>query len=111
MRGASSVHALKADFLSQASVEQALGMAVEFLGKLDVVLIAHGMLPDQAACENRPDLVQECLRINFLSPVMIADAAAKVLSEQGQGALVVIGSVAGDRGRKSLYYYLSLIHI
>jgi decaprenylphospho-beta-D-erythro-pentofuranosid-2-ulose 2-reductase len=104
-RGAQAVRSVKADLLSQESVEKALGMGVEFLERLDVVLIAHGLLPDQVACENRPELVEECLRINFLSPVMIADAAIKVLSKLGQGALVVIGSVAGDRGRKSLYYY------
>jgi short-subunit dehydrogenase len=94
-----------ADFLQAASIERLLAEAAQFLGKLDAVLIAHGVLPDQAECELSWDAGAQALEVNFISPALIAAAAARVLSLQKHGALVVIGSVAGDRGRKSNFYY------
>ncbi|MEN6584585.1 MAG: SDR family NAD(P)-dependent oxidoreductase, partial [Sulfuricella sp.] len=40
-----------------------------------------------------------------ISPVLYAEAFAKHMAKAGHGALALIGSVAGDRGRKSNYVY------
>jgi len=104
-RSGQSVGYARADFLSAESVEAVLERAERFLSRIDVVLIAHGMLPD-AAVEAPPwAQIEECLRVNFLSPVLIAEAAVRVLSRQRSGALVIIGSVAGDRGRRRNLHY------
>jgi short-subunit dehydrogenase len=94
-----------ADFLAEQSVQAALQAAAKFMGRLDVVLIAHGMLPDQKMCEENWPLGEENFKVNLLSPAMIAAMSAQFLAQQGGGSLVVIGSVAGDRGRKGIYYY------
>lgn len=72
---------------------------------IDIVLIAHGNLPDQSACEQDIDSACDALLVNGLTPVLFAEAFAAQLYKQGQGTLAVIGSVAGDRGRKSNYVY------
>jgi decaprenylphospho-beta-D-erythro-pentofuranosid-2-ulose 2-reductase len=52
-----------------------------------------------------PVEAQRLLATNFTSAAGWCLAAATMLENQGHGALVVIGSVAGDRGRASNYVY------
>lgn len=75
------------------------------LGRVDVVLIAHGVLPDQARCEKSAAETVELLQTNAISTISLLTHIANRLQEQGSGVIVVIGSVAGDRGRKSNYVY------
>ena len=74
-------------------------------GTIDRVLIAHGSLPDQEACQQDPDLTREQLLINGVSPVLFAGEFAEAMKAQARGQIAVISSVAGDRGRKSNYVY------
>jgi len=74
-------------------------------GPIDIALIAHGNLPDQVACQADLTLTAQALSINGTSPVLFAEAIAGAMQRAGSGALAVIGSVAGDRGRKSNYVY------
>jgi len=92
-------------FLEKSSVDAILESASKFLGRIDLVLIAHGLLPDQALCVENWTEAEANFQVNLLSPAMIAEASAHLLAKQGRGTLLVIGSVAGDRGRKSNYYY------
>lgn len=75
------------------------------LGGLDTVLIAHGTLPDQAACAASVELTLEEIRTNALSTISLATLIANRFESQGKGTLAVIASVAGDRGRQSNYVY------
>ena len=72
---------------------------------IDNVLIAHGTLPDQADCEKDLALCKDTLEINGVSPCLFAEAFAQAMQHQGSGNIAIIGSVAGDRGRKSNYIY------
>ena len=79
--------------------------AGDALGVIDIAIVAHGTLPNQADCENSGEAVKACMDDNFTSVVIIAQALAQRLSSQGRGTLAVVSSVAGDRGRKSNYTY------
>ena len=74
-------------------------------GVPDIVLIAHGSLPEQSICQNDLADCREALEVNGLSPVLFAEAFARHLARAGRGTLALIGSVAGDRGRRSNYVY------
>lgn len=84
----------------QATVD---GLAAQ--GHFDVVLIAHGSLPDQSQCEKDLQLCKDALIVNGVSPVLFAEAFAQHLSQNNHGTLAIISSVAGDRGRRSNYAY------
>lgn len=43
--------------------------------------------------------------MNAVSPALFAEAFAELLARAGRGTLAIIGSVAGDRGRKANYTY------
>jgi decaprenylphospho-beta-D-erythro-pentofuranosid-2-ulose 2-reductase len=74
-------------------------------GLPDIVLIAHGSLPDQIACQTDLALCHEAIAVNGVSPILFAEAFAGHMQQAGSGTLAIIGSVAGDRGRKSNYVY------
>jgi len=72
---------------------------------VDVVLIAHGTLPDQGACESSVETALAEFATNGISTIALMTALAPRMEAQRHGALAVISSVAGDRGRQSNYLY------
>ncbi|MCT8286423.1 SDR family oxidoreductase [Xanthomonas translucens pv. translucens] len=73
------------------------------LGGVDVILIAHGTLPDQAACDASVELSLREFATNGTSTIALCAALAPRLA--AGATLAVISSVAGDRGRASNYLY------
>ncbi|MRW85299.1 SDR family oxidoreductase [Pseudoduganella sp. FT26W] len=84
-----------------AAIEDAAGA----LGGLDTVLIAHGTLPDQQACQADAALALQEISTNALSVISLLTIIANRFEAQRRGVIAVIGSVAGDRGRQSNYVY------
>jgi short-subunit dehydrogenase len=103
-RGAAQAEILVAD-CAEVEPTAELSRIIEILGGLDVVLLAYGVLGDQAQLERDPAAVADLLRTNFVSAAAWCQAVATILERQRSGALLVIGSVAGDRGRGSNYVY------
>jgi decaprenylphospho-beta-D-erythro-pentofuranosid-2-ulose 2-reductase len=103
-RGAAAVETLVADCAS-ADADASLDKIAETLGGLDVVLLAYGVLGDQSELERDPAAAADLLNTNFVSAAGWCLAAANQFERQRSGALIVIGSVAGDRGRASNYVY------
>jgi short-subunit dehydrogenase len=102
VRGAARVEEIVAD-LADLPRHRLLVAAVG--DDVDVVLIAHGTLPDQLAIESDPAAQIDAFNLNATSVISLAAEFANVLEARGQGTLAVIGSVAGDRGRRSNYVY------
>jgi len=92
------------DFSSADSIQQTVNDIVA-AGTPDIVLIAHGTLPEQSACQQNLAMAAEAMHINGLSPALFAEAFAGPMQRANAGTIVLIGSVAGDRGRKSNYVY------
>ena len=101
---ASHIECLSADFTDDAAIERAVATACTRRNP-DVVLIAHGALPDQAACQANLQACHNALMINGISPALFAEAFVSHMHSAGPASLVLIGSVAGDRGRQSNYVY------
>lgn len=74
-------------------------------GHVDVVLVAHGTLPDQAQCEVSVDVALKEFATNGTSTIALLTAMASRFEAQRDGTMAVISSVAGDRGRQSNYLY------
>ena len=69
------------------------------------VLIAHGSLSDQLACETNLNLLKREFQLNAFSTVALAQGLSARLPKNLSASLAVISSVAGDRGRASNYIY------
>ncbi len=83
-----------------AVIEQAFAS-----GGLDAALVAHGTLPDQAACQQSPAETVRALEVNFMATAALLTLLANRFEAQQRGTIAVIASVAGDRGRQSNYVY------
>ncbi|MDO9235719.1 MAG: SDR family oxidoreductase [Aquabacterium sp.] len=82
-----------------------LAEATRFMGGLDTVLIAHGTLTDQDRAQTDVAYALSEISTNGTSVVALMTLAGEQLAQQGHGAIAVISSVAGDRGRQSNYVY------
>ncbi|APH55606.1 Acetoacetyl-CoA reductase [Granulibacter bethesdensis] len=103
-RGASEIVTVSCDCAKAESVAALDDIAARF-GGLDIVLLAYGVLGDQTMLERNPTALVDLLQVNFVSAALWCQAASNLLEKQTFGSLVVIGSVAGDRGRQSNYVY------
>ena len=92
------------DFLDAIQIQNCVSQICA-VGVPDVVLIAHGTLPDQLACQQDLSLNQSALQINGISSVLFAEGFVYHMEKANKGKLAIIGSVAGDKGRKSNYIY------
>ena len=105
VRGAPKVDFFTADLNDFDLHEKIISRAIASLGSLDIVLVAHGTLGDQSACQKDYLKAEHELRTNFLSIVSLLTPIANIMETQRRGCIAVISSVAGDRGRQSNYIY------
>ncbi len=75
------------------------------LGGVDVAIIAHGLLGDQLASEQRWSDAEQILCTNLLSPISLLVPLANRLEQAKRGHIAVMSSVAGDRGRPRNFTY------
>jgi short-subunit dehydrogenase len=95
---------MESDFLDPDRIKATVDR-ITAQGGVDIVLIAHGTLPEQADCQSNLGVCKNTLEINGISPVLFAEAFAGIMEKANHGTLAIIGSVAGDRGRKKNYTY------
>jgi len=74
-------------------------------GDLDLVILAFGVLGDQAEFDADPELAVRAVQTNYVGSVSAGLIVADRFRRQGHGTLVVLSSVAGERARASNYVY------
>lgn len=105
VRGAQTVDTAVMDVLDYDQHLAMIQHVVERQGGMDVVLIAHGTLPDQKACEASFEHTRREFETNALSVMSLLTHVANYFEREKRGTIAVIASVAGDRGRQSNYVY------
>ena len=104
IRGAGKVVTEALD-LASANSEALIAKWSKELDGIDVVLLAYGVLGEQKDLEHDLDAAASLFDTNFRSAALWSMAAANYFEAARSGSLIVIGSVAGDRGRQSNYLY------
>jgi decaprenylphospho-beta-D-erythro-pentofuranosid-2-ulose 2-reductase len=74
-------------------------------GDVDCVIMAAGVLGEQARFEADPTAAAEALTANCTGPASTLLHVAQRLRQQGHGTIVVLSSVAGERARRSNFVY------
>jgi decaprenylphospho-beta-D-erythro-pentofuranosid-2-ulose 2-reductase len=93
------------DAVDFASHDEFVRHAADELGGLDGVVVCFGTLGDEDAAQTDPGAALALLHQNFTGAVSLITLAARHLEQQRSGFVIVIGSVAGERGRKRNYVY------
>jgi short-subunit dehydrogenase len=104
-RGAGRVETHEFEAGDAGRQEAMLHAAAETFGRFDAAVVAYGTLPDQQAIERDPAAVGDAFETNATSVVTLLTRLGNLFEKQGAGTIVVISSVAGDRGRPSNYVY------
>lgn len=100
-----TAEAIAFDATTTASHEEVVDEAVRRVGDVDVAVLAFGVLPDQAAAMKDATVAVDAARVNYLGAMSLLIALAARMREQGHGDIVVLSSVAGERGRRSNFVY------
>jgi decaprenylphospho-beta-D-erythro-pentofuranosid-2-ulose 2-reductase len=74
-------------------------------GGLYGVVIAAGYLGEQARANTDESEMLRVLNINYVAPAAMLNRLARHFEQTGEGFIIGVGSVAGDRGRQSNYHY------
>jgi short-subunit dehydrogenase len=105
VRGAAQAHSYCMDLNSMYGHTAMLDAAEATMGGMDAVLIAHGTLSNQKACEQSVEETLAEINTNALSTVSLLTHIANRFEAKQAGTIAVLSSVAGDRGRAGNYVY------
>lgn len=94
------------DALETRDVDVFLDDVEKRTGALEGIVWAVGSLePEQRETEMNPEATRRAINVNFTAGALLLNAVALRMEQQKRGKIVVIGSVAGDRGRAKNYSY------
>ncbi|MFD4182622.1 SDR family NAD(P)-dependent oxidoreductase [Rhodococcus sp. NPDC058514] len=102
--GATSVETVEFDADHLADHGRVLSAIVE-LGPIDVVVLAFGVLGDQARAESDAQHAISVVHTDYVAQVSVLTHLAQLLRAQGSGRIVVFSSIAGARARRANYVY------
>jgi decaprenylphospho-beta-D-erythro-pentofuranosid-2-ulose 2-reductase len=103
--GAATVEAVAFDALDTAGHAKVIDDVFDRHGDIDLVLLAFGVLGDQADFDADPESAVEAIRVNYVGGVSAGLSTANAIRRQGHGTLVVLSSVAAVRARRSNFVY------
>ena len=103
--GAAEVDRVEFDADDLDSHRPILDEVVRRHGRLDVVVVAFGILGDQARAERDPAHAVQIVHTDYVAHVAVLLHLTAILRAQGRGTLVVFSSVAGARVRRANFVY------
>jgi short-subunit dehydrogenase len=104
-RGATEVQSLVADLGSASGARAATELLRQRTPRVDVVIIASGILGDTEQLLSDPKACEDLFNVNVQAPIAISNSILPLLLQQKNAVLAIFSSVAGDRGRASNFIY------
>jgi short-subunit dehydrogenase len=104
LRGAPQALVLACDATDAASRQTCIAAALVPNTRLNV-FVAIGLMPEQDAMDADPALLSRMVESTYSGPMALLQGLAPEFERQKGGRIVVVGSVAGDRGRRKNYLY------
>lgn len=103
--GADAVDAIEFDADDVDRHGEVLAEIVRRHGRIDLAIVAFGVLGEQALAERDAAHAVAIVRTDYLAHVAVLTHLAGLLRRQGHGTIVVFSSVAGVRVRRANYVY------
>jgi short-subunit dehydrogenase len=103
--GASEVHTVEFDADATDDHQAVLERIAGDHGTIGVVVVAFGVLGDQARAERDPARAIGIAHTDYVAQVSVLTIVANMLRTQGGGQIVVFSSIAGVRVRRANYVY------
>jgi short-subunit dehydrogenase len=104
-RGAAGAQTERVDLLDVESVDAVFDRVASSSQLPSLVLVAPGVMISNAECLRDAVALRRMVEINFSGVAHCVLRAATLLERNGGGEIMVISSVAGDRGRPKNFCY------
>ncbi len=104
-RGALSVDVVVADLADCTKHEVMIADMIRRFGRIELALVAQGVLQDHDELMHNAEAVVHGFHLNATSVISVVHTLAVHMLPNGGGTIGVLSSVAGDRGRKTLFAY------
>ncbi len=91
-------------------VTRPLDVATQKFGQLDVLVLNAGLFSNAAFEEERIDVSQSMIDVNFASVVRLSHAALPLLKQRGSAEILGIGSIAGVSDMRNEAVYSATKH-
>ncbi len=103
-RGAATAEALPFDARDTSTFAPIIERATTEEGVINCAVFV-GSMPEQSEIDATPELIAGVVTDSHIGPATFLQMLAPHIEERGQGTVVGVGSVAGDRGRIGNYVY------
>lgn len=103
-RGAGAATAHRFDARDVETFAPIVEAATETEGTVNCAVFV-GSMPEQDAIDADPTLIDGVVQDSHIGPATFLQMLAPHIEERGQGLVIGVGSVAGDRGRIGNYVY------
>jgi short-subunit dehydrogenase len=103
--GALAVHGVEFDATDTTAHPAGLDKIVAEHGPVGVVVLAFGVLGNQALAEHDPAHAVAVAHTDYVAQISVLTVLANLLRSQGAGQIVVFSSIAGVRVRRANYVY------
>lgn len=104
LRGATKATAVAFDARKPEKFEGIIDTVALATGTLNAAVFV-GSMPEQAEIDADPSLIDGTIQDSFTGPARFLQLLAPELEKRGNGTIIGVGSVAGDRGRVGNYVY------
>ena len=91
------------DVTNRADVDRLIGLTAESFGTVDILANIAGIGSSPALCDDTDDDLERVVGINLLGCARTMHAVLPVMKTQRRGAIVNVGSVAGEAGIMGIY--------
>ncbi len=107
IRYKTEIHFASLDLLSENPAGQLMQIlrSVPANAQIDNCYFLAGYLGDAGSARINAAEQNKIMTINFTAAVQVLEVIAARMEQEHSGTIIIVGSVAGDRGRQSNYHY------
>ena len=95
--------AVPTDLTKRSDVDVLVAKTLVRFGRIDFLINAAGIGSNPSLCETTDDDLERVVAVNLLGPARLIQAVLPVMKAQRRGAIVNIGSIAGEAGVMGIY--------
>lgn len=98
-----AVLAVPTDVRSRAEIDRLVARTVERFGRVDILVNLAGIGSSPSICDSTDAELESVLAINLLGAARLMHAVLPIMKARRRGAIVNIGSIAGEAGVMGIY--------
>jgi NAD(P)-dependent dehydrogenase (short-subunit alcohol dehydrogenase family) len=101
--GGSRALVMPTDITLRPDIERLVAATVENFGRIDILVNVAGIGSSPSLCDASDDMLRTVVEVNLLGAARLMHAVLPTMKAQRSGAIVNVGSVAGEAGVMGIY--------